>query len=354
VDVAESEAAEPRLQALQDPSLGSLWRWQTLLSLIVTLGLLAFLASYIDFDALWQDIAGANISYLLLGSAAHYATYPVRGQRWRKALGSRVVNIPVARLGLIVFFYNAVDNILPAKLGDLYAAHLARLNFRIRRSSALGSLVFLRLVDVWIVLSLAGISAWFVFSSKLPSSVTWVLGGGALLALAVSAALVTMLILGKSMPHWIPGPMAEMISEFRLTLWPARCDRPAIALLTVVIWVLETLWMFWLVKAFGVELTFWGLIFLTQAPLLASAFPLTPSGAGAVEVTLFGCLVLLGVPSALAVTITVVNRAIDYWLHIALGALIWAMRNPLGLYSLRERDKLLPLPDHPSNPEGKD
>lgn len=350
-------AQEPINQALPERDSGSFhpfWNWKTFLSLVLTAGLLAFLASHIDSAALWQDLAGANTVYLTLGLLAHYATYPIRGLRWRRTLGDLGKETPASRFGLIVFFYNAVDNVLPAKLGDLYAAHLARLNFRIRRSSALGSLVFLRLIDVWIVLSLATASAWYVFSAHLPADVTWVLGGGLLLAIAVSAVLLTMLILGKTTPDWIPERVAEMIDDFHKTLWPDRKDRPAIVLLTITIWALETLWMFCLVRAFGVELSFWGLIFLTQAPLLASAFPLTPSGAGAVEITMFGCLRLLGVPSPLAISITVINRVIDYWLHIGLGGLTWALRKPLGLHTLRELDTLAPLRAYPTKLNGQD
>jgi uncharacterized membrane protein YbhN (UPF0104 family) len=76
-------------------------------------------------------------------------------------------------------------------------------------------------------------------------------------------------------------------------------------------------------------------------PLLASAFPLTPSGSGAVELTLFSCLRVIGVSSPLAVSLTVVNRFIDYWLHIGLGLLTWAIRHSLGLRTWRK----VPLQD---------
>ena len=138
----------------------SLWRWQTFLSLGFAVALLGYLAMQIDFESVWHDLAQSDKRYVVLGLLAHYATYPVRGLRWRRSLGTLAQKIPATTFGIIVFFYNAVDNVVPAKLGDLYAAHLARLNFRIRRSSALGSIVFLRLIDAWIVFLLAGVSAW--------------------------------------------------------------------------------------------------------------------------------------------------------------------------------------------------
>ncbi len=323
----------------------SLWRWQTFLSLALTAALLAFLAAQIHFESLWQDLAQCNLTYVMLGLLAHYATYPVRGLRWRRTLGGRTGKIPGRTFGMIVFFYNAVDNVVPAKLGDIYAAHMARINFGIRRSSALGSIVFLRLIDAWIVFLLAVVSSWFVFSHHIPDNVVWGLGAGLLLALVVTGALVFMVLLRHSTPGWVPQRIAEMIEAFHGTMWPARKDWVPVLAFTVIIWSLETVWIYYLIAAFGVQLSILELVFLTQIPLLASAFPLTPSGAGAVEITLFGCLQLLSVPASLATSITVVNRLIDYWLHIVLGALMWAFRQPLGIHTLRERVALDPEAD---------
>jgi uncharacterized membrane protein YbhN (UPF0104 family) len=71
-------------------------------------------------------------------------------------------------------------------------------------------------------------------------------------------------------------------------------------------------------------------------PLLASAFPLTPAGAGVVEITLYSCLRVVGVASPIAASLTVVNRFIDYWLHIALGVVTWALRRFIGLRTWRD------------------
>ena len=71
-------------------------------------------------------------------------------------------------------------------------------------------------------------------------------------------------------------------------------------------------------------------------PVLASAFPLTPSGAGVVEVTLYTCLRLVSVGSPVAVSLTVANRLIDYWFHIILGLFTWFVRRFIGLRTWRE------------------
>ena len=54
------------------------------------------------------------------------------------------------------------------------------------------------------------------------------------------------------------------------------------------------------------------------------------------EITLFSCLRVVGVTSPIAGSLTVVNRFLDYWLHIMLGVLIWAIRRVIRLRTWRD------------------
>jgi uncharacterized protein (TIRG00374 family) len=200
----------------------------------------------------------------------------------------------------------------------------------------MGSLVFLRMVDAWVVLVLALPASWLLFSAKLPKAVFWALIGGGIIAVAATAIILIFFLLKKSLPGWLPEKIKGIIRAFQTGMWPRPSEIIPIAAFTVAIWVLETLWIFFLVLGFGRTLSGTEAVFLTMIPLLASGFPLTPSGAGVVDITLFSCLRVVGVSSPLAISITVVNRFIDYWLHIALGLLIWALRERLGIRAMRD------------------
>jgi hypothetical protein len=313
-----------------------LWGWHTLISGVGTLIFIGVLAAYVDWPAVWREFVASHKGYILIGMACHYLTYPVRGLRWRRVMSHLPICGKPFMFGLIVFFYNFVDNIVPGKLGDLYAAHMARINFVMRRSAAIGSIVFLRMIDAWIVLALAIVASFAMLSGRLPFSVRWTLIGGGIIAFAATAILLTFLILNRSLPRWIPEKVQAMIQSFGSGMWPRASEIPAIAGLTAVIWLLETLWIFFLVIAFDQEVGLSEIVFLTMVPLLASAFPFTPSGAGFVEVTLYNCLLIVGVSSPVAGSITVLNRFIDYWLHIALGIVVWLLRRRLGMRTWHE------------------
>jgi uncharacterized protein (TIRG00374 family) len=126
-------------------------------------------------------------------------------------------------------------------------------------------------------------------------------------------------------------------------MWPRPKELLPIVVLTAIIWALETAWIVSLTQAFALHIGFADAIFLTMIPLLASAFPFTPSGAGVVEITLFSCLRVVGISAPIAGSLTVVNRFIDYWLHIGLGVLTWAIRHIIGLRTWRD----MPLKDLP-------
>jgi len=166
-----------------------------------------------------------------------------------------------------------------------------------------------------------------------------VLGG--IVAVAATLLILTFAMLKKLAPERLPEAVRRRITSFQTGMWPRNRELATIAGLTVLIWVLETLWILLLALAFGITLGPAQLLFLTMIPLLATAFPLTPSGAGVVELSLYGCLRALDVSATLAASVTVLNRFIDYWLHIALGVVAWAFRKRLGLRTWRE----VPVPE---------
>jgi len=328
-------AAVPPAEARPD-----LWRGRNLLSVGVTLALLVALATMIDWPAVWTEVGRADKALLLLGLLAHYATYLVRGARWRRTLRHLHRRAGYLRFGLLVFFYNFIDNVVPAKLGDLYGAHLARINLGVRRSAALGSIVFQRMVDSWVVVALATLGAFLVFRDTLPTSVVWALVFGGVVAVAASALIVMFAVMKKIPSLRLPHALQDRLVAFQSGMWPRSRELVTIAALTLVVWALESAWVLLLCRAFGVVLDVPQLLVVTMIPLLATAFPLTPSGAGVVELSLYGCLRAVGPDATLAASITVVNRLIDYWLHILLGIVTWAARERLGLRTWRE----VPLP----------
>ena len=190
------------------------------MSIAITIVILVVLVATLDLKEIWKQIVGSDKRFLLLGALAHYTTYVVRGFRWRRCLIHLPITAGNGKFALLVFFYNFVDNIVPAKLGDVYAAHLARINCGVRRSAAIGSIVFLRMVDAWIVLVLAAVASWSLFASHLPTSVMWSLVFGCVIAVGATTIMLVFFLFKKSLPGWIQDKIQQMIQSFHTGMWP--------------------------------------------------------------------------------------------------------------------------------------
>ena len=323
-----------------------LWCWPTVVSLALTLGIVLGLGAMLDLQETWRQVVACDKTLLVVGGVAHYVTYVVRGSRWQRCL------TPVSRpgqwrlFGLLLFFANGVDNVVPGKLADVYAAHLARINCGVRRSTALGALVFMRLVDAWVVCLLAALASWWLFATSLPRAVLWSLLLGLCLAGGGTLVLLVCVVSPRVLPPWLPARGQQMLHAFYLGLWPPSSQVGRIIVLTSLLWSLESVWTVSLAAAFGIKVGLMQGMFLTMMPLLASAVPLTPSGVGVVEVTMYSCLRLLDVSTATAASVTVVHRLIDSWLHMGVGAVLWVFRRPIGLRTWVEA----PPPDAPEAP----
>src|SRR5262249_13675209 len=167
---------------------------------------------------------------------------------------------------LLVFFYNFVDNVVPAKLGDIYGAHLAWINLGIARATALGSIMCLRMVDTWVVLLLAVSASWWLFAASWPSAVRWGLFGGDLLAVGITGLVLGSGLVHRAPPSWLPATLYHRIRAVYQGVWPPTCQWALIGILTVVLWALETLAILSLMWAFNVDTGPVHGIFVTTLP----------------------------------------------------------------------------------------
>src|SRR4029078_1763365 len=83
----------------------------------------------IDIGETWRQISGANPLFLLLATLSYYATFPLRGLRWRFVLSQVGTHIGRRDATEILFLSGFVNCLVPAKLGDLYRAYLLKGNY---------------------------------------------------------------------------------------------------------------------------------------------------------------------------------------------------------------------------------
>jgi uncharacterized protein (TIRG00374 family) len=186
------------------------------------------------------------------------------------------------------------------------------------------------------LLFLAAATSWRLFASDMPAPVVWALAVAGLFTVAGTAVIVVFSVLKKPVPSWVPESFRQRIAAFRTGMLPESGEIIPVLFLSAIVWFLESLWLFLLLRAFGVHPGAGEAMFVMAITAIASAFPFTPSGAGAVELTLFGSLRLIGIASPLAVSLTAMNRFVDSWLHVLLGTLVWLFREKIGLRTWKD------------------
>ncbi|MBA2265118.1 MAG: flippase-like domain-containing protein, partial [Chloroflexi bacterium] len=144
---------------------------RTIGSLVFGLLLLFFLSRVIfseDFDwaFVWRLVGQADPGFLALAFLAYYATFPLRGFRWRYVLARSGMSVRFRDATEILFLSWFVNCLVPAKLGDLYRAYLLRANYAASISRTVGTVFIERIADIIIIAVLALTAGYWSFRGR--------------------------------------------------------------------------------------------------------------------------------------------------------------------------------------------
>lgn len=228
-------------------------------------------------------------------------------------------SLKTAYKGLVFGFF--MNNILPARAGELVRAHVGSKLSGESRSLVLATIASERLLDgvalsVFLVGGLFGIQG-VAYASQLR-----------LVALAFGfAGVLTVVFLSQrplvnrviaAIESRIKAPALEIglskVRHFIDGLTPLFCPRrlPVILGWTAVVWLLELAVFWWVSLAFGVVLSVYQVLFFLVASNFASLIPAAPGGIGIVEAVSTGMLVSLGVDKEAAFAMSLTQHVIQY------------------------------------------
>lgn len=95
-------------------------------------------------------------------------------------------------------------------------------------------------------------------------------------------------------------------------------------ILSLISWLLECVRLYTVFYAFHVQMDFTAIIIIFLLANVVGVLSALPGGIGSIEISLTGLFVLFGVPSALAGSITLVDRLVSFWLVNVLGIIFSA------------------------------
>jgi len=341
-DDQRAEWNEPsEQQAEQALAIGNrLHNWKTVVSFGVAVLLLAvfILKSGIDPVALWHRLRGLNLGLYFGAFLMYYLTFPLRGLRWKALLQNAyqhthqraVDTMSIRGLTEIIYISWFVNCVVPAKLGDLYRAYLAKLWVHISWSKTIGTVMAERIIDILVLSLLMAGTGLLVFHDRLGKvSLFLILGVG--LAIAGIIALVLM----KALSHHIRRLIPQRFLDRYVSLEEGTLDSfrrlPLLLGLTALIWVLEGGRWQLVFAALHLKshiisgIPFAPMLFFALGTAVLTTIPFTPGGLGLVEVALGSLMIYLGIPKADAAALVLTDRILSYYSIAFFGFIVYLL-----------------------------
>jgi glycosyltransferase 2 family protein len=283
----------------------------------------------INWGDAWNKIRHADPLLYVAALAAYYLSFLVRSVRWRlllenagEARPTRAVISPI----VISFFVNCV---VPAKMGDVYRAYLARNRLHVSASKALGTVIAERLLDLCVLMGLLLAAGAIAFQRKAPGFLIPYVAAGAIVCMGGVGVILTMRAgRGQRILRLLPEAVFHRYEHFRVGTVDSLRRLPILIVLTGLVWGLESTRLALVVFSLG----YGGLLGPSQFLLVAlvaallTTIPFLPGGLGLVEAGMTGVLIAVaGIGQQAAISITLLDRSISYGSLVVIGFIVFAL-----------------------------
>ncbi|MCB0317149.1 MAG: flippase-like domain-containing protein [Bdellovibrionales bacterium] len=285
--------------------------------------LITFAAIYFAFrDVDWQVFFGnlktANLLYILCAIVLTIISYFLRSYRWVFLFPKQ--NISFYDSAKVLFLGFFMNNILPARTGELVRAHFGAKVTKNKRTHVLGTIASERLADGLTISVLFTLFGFHLGSSKDLDAMLYI---SIFFAVIVTAVLIVLAfrnqvfslieVLASKTNRKVGHYASDRIKTFIDSLSPLCSFRtaPRIAIWSLSIWIIE-LFVYWFVShAFSAQLELSMCVLFLAAVNFSSLIPAAPGGIGVIEAVASAVLVSAGVDKELALPMVMVQHIIQ-------------------------------------------
>jgi uncharacterized protein (TIRG00374 family) len=293
--------------------------WRSAIGIALSVALLVWTLRGVSLPAVWHELASSNLPLFVAAAICATLIFPLRARRWKTILEPVVPGLPLGALWRSVAIGMMVNNLVPARAGEIARAYAVTRETTVSFATALASLAVDRLFDMVVLLGL-GVGA--MLDPSFPRDAR--VAGQTLGHLAQGTiVLVVVLVAGLYLLAFFPSRLVRAFEIFARRVSPAVEERGKSALLrfsaglsvlkspvrflavlgwTIAHWLLNALG-FWLgFKAVGIHLPFSAALFLQMLIALGVALPSAPGFFGVFEKLATVGLAIYGVRATEAAT----------------------------------------------------
>ena len=275
-------------------------------------------------------------------------SFYIRALRWKKIL-SRNSSIRIKVLFNATIIGYAANNILPSRLGEVVRAMIASKKTGISKSRCFASLVFERVLDGFSLLFMLGILL-AVGSYAFPD---WLSKSFYVLGIAYAALLVMIMLfffrkemfikVTSLLLFFLSAKLKLRVLNFvdsfskGFTLLSAPKDLLIAILQSIVIWVPNVLFTYFVMQIFGLDLDPSAALILLVSISASSVLPSAPGFWGTLQFVSVVILGIFGVEKSTALSFAIVFHLVQY-IPVTLAGLILYISMGFNLKKLKEEN----------------
>ncbi len=280
---------------------------QIVVGLACALFFLALALYRVPLGAVGATIANANPIWIGAAMLVYALNLSLRAWRWQIILRP-VAAIPysiVARALVVGYGLNAI---MPARLGELFRAELVKKNMGLSRASTLSSIVVERLFDGLTVVGCLGLGLLLATSQDTTALADVLVIASALFGVILAAALY--LAGPRTSNAFVRWPqLSAQLLMVRQAFHILRTRRiVVVALLTLITYVPDTLSLWFVVRAVGLQLGFADTLILLGAASLSTLLPSGPAFLGTLQFAYALAIEFAGAPRAVGIAAATLDQ----------------------------------------------
>lgn len=331
-----------------------------LIGLVISIIFIAIIFHQLDFKKTCESFTQINIVYLLFVIPIYYLTFVLRAFRWRNLLSNK--DLTIRSLISALFIGYTANNLLPARMGEIYRAHMFGKKEGMKRSGVFASILLERIFDGIIIFLILITLVSYIYSKPWLFKLTF--GAGSIFAVGL-IILFIFAKLGNSeklqlkssglyksfkenvlikLPEGFRNRLINFLNKIIYFMksfvngldvfnsWKASLKS---LFLTFLIWILEGLTTFFVIKSFGIKIGIIAAIFVVCVTTFSTMIPAGPANIGTYQFGYIMALKVFGISKETAFAISFINQFSGVIL-VAIAGLFFMWKDHINIKDLEE------------------
>ncbi|MCC7447490.1 MAG: flippase-like domain-containing protein [Anaerolineae bacterium] len=327
-------------------------RWLVLgVGILISIVFLIYGLQGLNLADVWDKISHAQFIWLVPGVAVYFLAVWGRTWRWHYLLRP-LKAIPLSSLFPIVVIGYMGNNVYPFRAGEVIRAYVLKRNEDVKITASLATIIVERIFDglvmlifVFVALPFANIEQDWLRTMIILGTIAFFGALAVFFFMALRPELSRRLygfFITRFLPKSAQEPVHRMADHFMEGLESLRSPRDLVMTLvsSVFIWLTETTKYWFVMHAFGFQVSFFVLMLMTAVVNLATTLPGAPGYIGTFDGPGIKVLEAFAVPHDLAAGYTLVLHA-ALWLPITLLGFFYLAQQGLSWRSFGEANAVV-------------